>query len=143
MKKGFLLFIFLFSFTFLAEAKPKGDISVKVTNIKSGKGTVRVALYKDVKKFEHRQRPYKWKIVKPKDEAITVVFDDIEYGKYAIAVFHDVNGNGKLDKNFINIPTEPYGFSTNFREITNEPKFEDIIFRFNKKKMKTRIKLHK
>ncbi len=36
-------------------------------------------------------------------------------GEYAISVFHDLNGNQELDKNWMGIPTEPYGFSNNAR----------------------------
>jgi uncharacterized protein (DUF2141 family) len=36
---------------------------------------------------------------------------NVKPGSYAIAVFHDVNGNGKLDRSFIGLPSEPYGFS--------------------------------
>lgn len=36
---------------------------------------------------------------------------NVKPGSYAIAVFHDVNGNGELDRNFIGLPSEPYGFS--------------------------------
>src|SRR5690606_37613482 len=32
-------------------------------------------------------------------------------GDYAIALYHDRNGNQKLDSNLLGIPTEPYGFS--------------------------------
>ncbi len=28
-----------------------------------------------------------------------------------MAVYHDVNNNEELDKNFVGIPKEPYGFS--------------------------------
>jgi uncharacterized protein (DUF2141 family) len=36
---------------------------------------------------------------------------NVKPGSYAIAVFHDTNGNGKLDRSFIGLPSEPYGFS--------------------------------
>jgi uncharacterized protein (DUF2141 family) len=36
---------------------------------------------------------------------------NVKPGSYAIAVFHDTNANTKLDRNFIGLPTEPYGFS--------------------------------
>ena len=32
-------------------------------------------------------------------------------GEYVVAGFQDLNGNGKLDKNFFGVPTEPYGFA--------------------------------
>jgi uncharacterized protein (DUF2141 family) len=34
----------------------------------------------------------------------------IKPGKYAIAVIHDENCNGKLDTNMFGIPKEGYGF---------------------------------
>jgi uncharacterized protein (DUF2141 family) len=37
-------------------------------------------------------------------------FSDIKPGKYAIAVIHDENCNGKLDTNMFGIPKEGYGF---------------------------------
>ncbi|MFC4170885.1 DUF2141 domain-containing protein [Microvirga sp. GCM10011540] len=36
---------------------------------------------------------------------------NVKPGSYAIAVFHDRNGNAKLDRSFIGLPAEPYGFS--------------------------------
>ena len=35
---------------------------------------------------------------------------DVKPGDYAIAVFQDLNGNGRIDRPFF-VPTEPYGFS--------------------------------
>jgi uncharacterized protein (DUF2141 family) len=49
-------------------------------------------------------------------------------GRIAIAVFQDLNKNGKLDKNIAGIPKEPYGFSLNFRPTFRGPKFEEAAF---------------
>ncbi len=43
-------------------------------------------------------------------------------GLYAIAVFHDANGNGRLDT-FMGIPREGYGFSRNPPFRPRAPKF--------------------
>jgi uncharacterized protein (DUF2141 family) len=40
-----------------------------------------------------------------------LVFDGLEPGRYAVAAYHDVNGNGRLDTIPPGLPTEPYGFS--------------------------------
>lgn len=40
-------------------------------------------------------------------------FSNVEPGTYALAVVHDENSNGKLDKNFVGVPTEGYGVSNN------------------------------
>lgn len=45
-----------------------------------------------------------------KQEAI-ISFEDLQPGKYAVAAYHDINNNEKLDRNFVGIPKEPYGFS--------------------------------
>ncbi len=40
-----------------------------------------------------------------------IVFEDVAPGTYAIAAFQDENGNGRLDRTGLGLPTEPYGFS--------------------------------
>ncbi|MBD0275412.1 MAG: DUF2141 domain-containing protein [Acetobacteraceae bacterium] len=47
---------------------------------------------------------------------------DVEPGDYAIAVFQDLNGNGRIDRPFF-IPTEPFGFSNDVGR-RGPPRFE-------------------
>jgi uncharacterized protein (DUF2141 family) len=54
-----------------------------------------------------------------------VVFSNLEPGRYAAVAFHDENGNGKLDKNFLGVPAEPYGFSNNAQGFLGAPTFGD------------------
>lgn len=49
-------------------------------------------------------------------------------GKYAVAVYHDENGNRKLDRNFTGIPREEYGFSNDARGVMSAPDFKDQLF---------------
>lgn len=53
---------------------------------------------------------------------------DIAPGEYAVSVFADLNGNGKLDSNFIGIPTEPTGVSRDAAGRFGPPKFKDAVF---------------
>ena len=46
-------------------------------------------------------------------------------GTYAVGVFHDVDGNDALSKNFLGIPKEPFGFSNNVRGRFGPPSFKD------------------
>lgn len=39
---------------------------------------------------------------------------DLASGEYALVIYQDENGNGRLDKNFIGIPSEPLGFSNRY-----------------------------
>jgi uncharacterized protein (DUF2141 family) len=54
-----------------------------------------------------------------------VVFTNLEPGRYAIICFHDVNGNGRLDKSFWGVPSEPYGFSNDAEGFLGPPEFDD------------------
>ena len=50
-------------------------------------------------------------------------------GTYAIALFIDANENLKIDKNFLGIPKEQYGFSNNAMGKLSGPSFEQAKFR--------------
>lgn len=60
--------------------------------------------------FEEATCPYKDR-GQAKAGVVELRLRNVKPGSYAIAVFHDTNGNGKLDRNFIGLPSEPYGFS--------------------------------
>ncbi|MGB1141698.1 MAG: DUF2141 domain-containing protein [Halioglobus sp.] len=49
-------------------------------------------------------------------------------GEYAITIFHDSNGNGELDTNFIGLPKEPIAMSNNAKPKFGPPKYEDAAF---------------
>jgi uncharacterized protein (DUF2141 family) len=46
-------------------------------------------------------------------------------GRYAVAVLHDENSNHKLDRNFLHIPKEGFGFSNNPHVGLSPPKWDD------------------
>jgi uncharacterized protein (DUF2141 family) len=48
-------------------------------------------------------------------------------GEYGIAVFHDRNGNGKLDTTLPGLPSEPYGFSNDIGRV-GPPRYEGARF---------------
>lgn len=62
-------------------------------------------------------------------------------GTYAIKVFHDVNDNGKLDTNWLGIPTEPYGFSNDAMGMFGPPSFEQASFKVGAGTTTVRIRM--
>jgi len=54
-----------------------------------------------------------------------VVFENLAPGRYAIILFQDENGNGRLDKNFWGVPTEPYGFGNDAGGFLGPPTFDE------------------
>ncbi len=53
---------------------------------------------------------------------------DLPPGTYAVSVYEDLNGNHKLDHNFLGIPREPVGASNNPKERIGPPRFHDCSF---------------
>ncbi len=105
--------------------EPTLDVIVSIENIKDLKGTIYVAIYEEPDNFPDDLH---WtNRVAQKVQAFneTIVLKDIRAIEYAIAVYHDVNDNMKMDKNWLGIPKEPYGFSNNAIPKWSPPKFED------------------
>ncbi len=62
-----------------------------------------------------------------RDGAVTFEMS-LSPGRYAVSVFQDMNGNRKLDTNFIGIPTEASGSSNDAPAKWSAPKFKDAVF---------------
>jgi uncharacterized protein (DUF2141 family) len=58
----------------------------------------------------------------------TIEVPNLPAGDYAVAVIHDVNKNHKLDKNFMGVPTEQWGMSTNPSHGLKAPPFNSVKF---------------
>jgi uncharacterized protein (DUF2141 family) len=90
--------------------------------LKNVQGSVLVAVYNSEETFMKKRLASKK--VKVSDKEVTLTFDDVSSGDYAITTFHDENDNNKLDTNFLGIPNEPYGFSNDARGSFGPPSFE-------------------
>ena len=100
----------------------QGKLEVTIKNIKESKGTIRVALFNNENDF--LKQPLEGKVVKASNET-SVVFDNLKPGEYAVSVIHDVNENKELDRGFMGIPQEPYGFSNDARGKFGPPSYEE------------------
>jgi uncharacterized protein (DUF2141 family) len=49
-------------------------------------------------------------------------------GRYGIKMFHDVNGDGKMNTNPFGIPNEPYAFSNNAKGSMGPAKWDVAAF---------------
>lgn len=98
------------------------DLTVVVTGARSAKGQVRAAVYD---KAEGWTKTMLRGEAVAAGERVTLVFRQLPAGTYAVAVYHDENGNGRLDANVIGLPTEPYGFSRDAAGTLGPPRFAD------------------
>lgn len=122
-----------------AELPGKPNLTVEIQNIQHNNGRVFVALFKSGNGFPSG-KPMEGKELTPNGRNAHATFS-LEPGEYAVAVFHDENGNGKLDKRLMGIPKEPYGFSNNFRPKFSAPKFSDCLIKVGEGEKKISIEL--
>lgn len=59
---------------------------------------------------------------------VEVRFADLAPGQYAFRLYHDVNGDGRMNTNPFGIPTEPYAFSNNARGQFGPASWADAVF---------------
>ncbi len=102
------------------------SIDLELQNFKADKGgQLMVGLFESEDEFAQLEKPVKSYVVcTSKVNQGKLKLDNIKPGNYAISIFHDKNANGKLDKNFLGIPKESYGFSNNPPSTFGPPKFE-------------------
>ena len=117
-----------------------GELHITVEGAKNKKGTIQVAVYKPSDDFPNKNFFIGQRRSNP-GSIVNLIFSDIPEGQYAIAVFHDENGNDELDTNFIGIPKEPYGFSNNASATFGPPSFEKAKIMILEKEIK-KINIH-
>jgi len=113
----------------LGVAQPAGTATliVKITGLHSEKGQVKIALFNSPDTWLGDHPKYNTTIA-VNSQSVSWKLADVPYGDYGIAVFHDENKNGKMDKNFLGIPQEPYGFSNNMRVTLGPPSWDKSKF---------------
>jgi len=60
-----------------------------------------------------------------------VDFANLAPGQYAFRMFHDVNGDGRMNTNPFGIPIEPFAFSNNARGSFGPARWADAAFTVN------------
>ena len=112
------------------------DLTVVVKDVRNATGSVLIAVY-DQGSFGKPELAKAKQKANASNGEVKFVFHNLPAGKYAVSAFHDENGNGKLDKNSLGVPTEGYGFSNDAQGSGGPPKFVQAAFDFDGKTNKT------
>jgi uncharacterized protein (DUF2141 family) len=88
------------------------ELRLTVNDIGVNEGIINVAVFNTEESY-NGGKPVAVKSVAVTANTLSTDFTELADGHYAIKIMHDENSNGKLDTNFIGIPTEGYGFSNN------------------------------
>jgi uncharacterized protein (DUF2141 family) len=117
----------LFSTPCLA-ALPK--LTVVVSGLEPATGIVEVSLFDSEEDW--RKEPFLQKKGPAfGDGTFRVSFAALPEGEYAIIVVHDANSNDKLDRGFLGLFGEQYGFSGDAHRWFFQPSFEEAKFDFS------------
>lgn len=103
---------------------------VRVLGLKSSRGFVRFGLFNSEETFPKEKNVIRDGAHPIKDGQCSFIVKGLPHGEYALALGHDKNGNGKIDR-FLGVPIEPVGVSGYFRRLWAVPKFEKAKFLIN------------
>ncbi len=106
-------------------------LTLIITNLASDTAPVIVGVYGTKNKFPDPKDQLKEYKFKPHGKKLTTKITDLKFDTYALAIYQDVNSNGKIDKDLIGIPTEPYAFSNNYKPTVKAPGFDNCKFQYD------------
>ena len=106
-----------------------GDLNVAIEGLQNTQGVVCLKIFSGRRGFPSEN-------INVADEAcvaidtmpLTVTFDDLAFGNYAIALYHDSNGDGQFNRGTFGIPVEGFGFSNNPAIRMGPAEFEEAMF---------------
>ncbi|MEO9130544.1 MAG: DUF2141 domain-containing protein [Sphingomonas sp.] len=129
--KGARALALLIGFVGLTAAAPvpTGTLTVQISNVRNGNGTVHVDICPQ-KQFLGDDCAYVGD-AQARAGVVTVTVHNLPAGHYAAQVFHDENRNKKVDRALFGIPKEGVGFSNDARISLGPPKWADATFDFN------------
>ena len=116
-----------------AEAQLLGSLTVQVEGLRGQEGNLCVKLFNGSQGFPNdNDRAVTRECVPiasaPLDQPLTYRFDEVPAGSYAVALYHDRNGNQQLDRGVFGMPIEGFGFSNDAPAVTSAPDYEDAVF---------------
>ncbi|MEW6372705.1 MAG: DUF2141 domain-containing protein [Pseudomonadota bacterium] len=105
-----------------ASGASAATVEVRVSGVAGNKGKINVAVC-DKERFL-KQCSHSGSAPAKAGETV-VTLKDVPPGAWAVLAYQDENENNELDRNFVGIPSENYGFSRDARGRFGPPGFED------------------
>ncbi len=106
-------------------ASSQNKLSITVEGVKSSEGRINVAIYNQSDGFLKFDKVFKCDSIKAHKGITYIAINDLPEGDYALAIFHDENGNNELDTNWLGIPKEAFGFSNAKVKLFGPPSFRE------------------
>ena len=104
------------------------DLVVKVSGMVEPFGQVGCALFASPDGFPLDTAKARMQWLPGDAKGVSCKFTGVSAGRYAISVGHDLNGNKRVDMNFVGMPTEQWGVSRGARPALRAPHFDEAVF---------------
>ncbi|NCJ05945.1 DUF2141 domain-containing protein [Synechococcales cyanobacterium C] len=125
-----------------AAAQSRGTLTVEVSGLRDLVGQLCVNIFAAGQSFpEGSGVPGQGKCVPITANSIAVQFENLAYGNYAVAAYHDRNQDNQLNQGAFGIPLEGFGFSRNPSIGFGPPSFESAQISHGAAQTKTVLQL--
>jgi len=117
-------------------------VLVSVKGVRSDDGLVAALIYDNNPDNFLKNGRKLHRVRQPASSGLTTVCLPMpEPGAYAIAVFHDENANKRLDRGFLGIPSEGYGFSNNPGFRFGVPELQEVLIDLKGGRVEVQVEL--
>jgi len=104
------------------------ELSIVIDKLRSARGSVHLALWNRAEDFTDPDAALVRTNLPAADGQVRFDLGELAPGRYAIAAFHDENGNGSFDRTWIGLPDEGLGFSNGAWIGLGAPSFKEAAF---------------
>lgn len=102
------------------------ELTVNVDGIADAKGTIMLGLFDEA--TYNGDGAVNGANLKVEGDRVSVTFDNLTPGEYAVRLYHDLNDDGEMNTNPFGMPTEPFAFSNDARGRFGPAKWEAAKF---------------
>ncbi len=127
-----LLFLLLLISLAAESINQHATLNVNITKLRNNKGHVLISLFKEGAGYpDEPEKAFRKEKLVIKDNKASHVFTGLPAGEYAIAILHDENDDLKMNKTWLGLPKEGYGFSNNVMGTFGPPSYSKAMFSVN------------
>lgn len=142
---GFLSLLFIFLPVSLGAQEEHGVLRVEIAGIKPAQGgAIIAALYNGKENWLKKKKTYAIQTIVVTGDIALIDFADIAYSDaYALFIFHDANGNHKLDFRIFPVPRPREGIGVSNNAVRfGKPYYEKARFSVNNNQNLIHISMH-
>lgn len=105
------------------------NLTLKVTDLEVIEGSsVMIAVYNSEETYFDSEQMFANAAVAVDAEEVSYTFEGFPAGNYAIAIYHDEDNDGEMDRKWYGPPKEGYAFSNNFTSAMRPARYDDAVF---------------